>query len=235
MPRKGRKLDEVADEVIASALRDSAGALSFAARTLGVSPATLSDRIARSSSLEGLVRRKGMYAAVPPPPPPPVREKPFRERTPYQKRLSRMPLKWKYRTHTPRNKPAATDAEIAQALSDQYGLLRYAAIQVGMSTAGLKARITASEDLQLVLEEAIDARLDISEYKLFHAIESGQAWAITLHLKTQGKKRGYVERTELTGKDGEDLSMPQLQVVLTHDGGDAVREDSSAPKTVPGL
>jgi hypothetical protein len=44
--------------------------------------------------------------------------------------------------------------------------------------------------------------IDLAEQKLFDSIKNGEAWGITLCLKTLGKDRGYVERQELTGEDG---------------------------------
>lgn len=41
--------------------------------------------------------------------------------------------------------------------------------------------------------------------KLMGAIEDRQAWAICFYLKTRGKKLGWSERVEVTGKDGEPL------------------------------
>jgi hypothetical protein len=61
------------------------------------------------------------------------------------------------------------------------------------------------------LEDARELTLDIAEDKLFKAIQKGQSWAICFYLKTQGKKRGYIERQEHTGLDGEPLN-----VVITY-------------------
>ena len=39
------------------------------------------------------------------------------------------------------------------------------------------------------------------------AVKKGEAWAICFHLKCKGKERGYVERVERTGKDGEPMKI----------------------------
>jgi hypothetical protein len=46
-------------------------------------------------------------------------------------------------------------------------------------------------------------RLDTAEASLWKAILAGEAWAVCFYLKTQGKERGYVERTELVGGGGD--------------------------------
>ena len=66
------------------------------------------------------------------------------------------------------------------------------------------------EDLKF--REEVDAEqeslIDYSESKLYEAIGKGGKEGIVatiFHLKTKGKKRGYVETREYTGKDGEAL------------------------------
>jgi hypothetical protein len=53
--------------------------------------------------------------------------------------------------------------------------------------------------------EADDQDLDFTESKLKKAIQNDQGWAICFHLKCKGKKRGWVERQEVTGADGVPL------------------------------
>jgi len=50
--------------------------------------------------------------------------------------------------------------------------------------------------LKGVLSEAREGSLDLAESKLMEAINAGNLTAIIFFLKTQGKKRGYVERSE---------------------------------------
>lgn len=49
--------------------------------------------------------------------------------------------------------------------------------------------------------------IDQAELGLYKAVLNNEPWAIQFVLKTKGKKRGYVERTELTGKDGDPLTV----------------------------
>jgi hypothetical protein len=44
--------------------------------------------------------------------------------------------------------------------------------------------------------------VDTAELKLRQAVINGEAWAVLFALRTKGKERGYVERQEVTGKDG---------------------------------
>lgn len=54
----------------------------------------------------------------------------------------------------------------------------------------------SSEKLREQLEEADEARLDFAESKLMEHINDGDVTSLIFFLKTKGKARGYVERTE---------------------------------------
>ena len=52
-----------------------------------------------------------------------------------------------------------------------------------------------------------ERRTDFVENKLQEQIDKGNVTAIIFYLKTQAKERGYVERQEITGKDGDTLKV----------------------------
>lgn len=63
------------------------------------------------------------------------------------------------------------------------------------------------------IEEQREVRLDRAEYRLDEAIDRGEPWAITLMLKTLGRKRGYQEKIEVDST----RSAPQItEVTIVH-------------------
>lgn len=64
------------------------------------------------------------------------------------------------------------------------------------------------EDLEYAkeVEDLENVILDFAESHLHLQIKEGSVPATIFLLKTRGKKRGYVERQEITGADGEQTS-----------------------------
>ncbi len=52
--------------------------------------------------------------------------------------------------------------------------------------------------------------LDFAESHLHKQISEGEVSSTIFFLKTKGKKRGYVERQEITGADGNPLQVQQI-------------------------
>lgn len=55
--------------------------------------------------------------------------------------------------------------------------------------------------------EAEEMTADVAENRLLDAIRSGNMKAVMFYLKTKAKKRGYVERQEMTGADGKAITI----------------------------
>jgi len=67
--------------------------------------------------------------------------------------------------------------------------------------------------LQQTISEAVELNLDLAEGKLIQAIGDSNMTAIIFYLKTKGRNRGYIQRAELTSKDGEPLALTTLDDV----------------------
>ena len=74
-------------------------------------------------------------------------------------------------------------------------------------------RMQADETYRSAVDELNNIALDFAEGKLFQLMNEMNPTAIIFFLKTKGKGRGYIEKSEmeLTGKDGEPL---QTTVVI---------------------
>lgn len=104
-----------------------------------------------------------------------------------------------------------TDEEIADALRKNRGLKTPTAQYLGCNQATVYSRCQDSPMLQRVCKEARDAQLDTTENKLFQLIDNGEAPSVHFFLKTIGKGRGYVERSEVDDGKGAIFSdSPQL-------------------------
>ena len=73
-----------------------------------------------------------------------------------------------------------------------------------------------------VLHSEREDLVDYAESGLRRAIEKDEGWAIAFALKTIGKNRGYTERTEVTGANGNALV---IQMTWGDDAGCADTPD----------
>lgn len=100
-----------------------------------------------------------------------------------------------------------SNEQIIAALKAVNGMIFLAARQLGCEPKTIYRR---SAKIQAVKQAIYDSRgelVDIAEQKLRGAVHDREAWAVALVLKTLGKDRGYVERQEVTGKDGDPMAM----------------------------
>lgn len=95
-----------------------------------------------------------------------------------------------------------TAEQMIAALEHTKGMRFLAARHLGCSYDTLMRYIHRYPSVKAVAESFHGELVDIAELKLWQSIQNGEPWGITLALKTLGKSRGYVERTEVTGQDG---------------------------------
>lgn len=105
-----------------------------------------------------------------------------------------------------------TAARIIEALGSTQGLLSLAARRAGVSYSTVKRYAAESPTVKQAVQDAKSSTLDFAEGKLYQAISQGNLTAIIFYLKTQGKARGYIERSEFTGGEGEPLAVPIINL-----------------------
>ena len=84
-----------------------------------------------------------------------------------------------------------------KAVIDCDGNLTAAAKYLQVARSTIYRRSEKNRKLAKAMDESKESMLDVAEGKLHEAVRAGDAWAICFYLKTQGKRRGYVERQEI--------------------------------------
>lgn len=109
----------------------------------------------------------------------------------------------------PKGSFAVPTETIIAALKRHNGLIYLAAKTIGCSTSTIKMRIRDVPEVAEILKECRGQLVDVAEDRLLAAIKRDEPWAIAMALKTLGKERGYVERSE--HRHGGDDSAPPIQ------------------------
>ena len=65
-------------------------------------------------------------------------------------------------------------------------------------------------DFRAAIDAISESCIDFAESSLMQQIKDGNPTSTIFYLKTKGKKRGYIETQEITGKDGKDLIPAQM-------------------------
>jgi len=86
--------------------------------------------------------------------------------------------------------------EIIAAVKKANGNLTAAARILGVTRQTLYNYRKRYKTVNDAIEEQRETMLDNAESVLYRAVLNGEAWAVCFFLKTQGKKRGYIERLQ---------------------------------------
>lgn len=93
-------------------------------------------------------------------------------------------------------KPKLDPVKVAADLVAQDGNLSAVARRYGVSRTAVQNMIARTPALKEVVADAREGMLDDAECALYKAVRDGQAWAVCFYLKTQGKRRGYIEKDD---------------------------------------
>lgn len=87
--------------------------------------------------------------------------------------------------------------DIATALRNTKGMVFVAAQNIGCSAQTIYNYARRYPDIvQKAIDEERGKATDVAEMALLKAIQKEKPWAVCFYLKTQGRNRGYVERSE---------------------------------------
>jgi len=100
------------------------------------------------------------------------------------------------------NKTEQHKKAIIEALEKSLGVVTTACKLVGIGRTTFYQWLKEDEEFSDKVIDIENIALDFVESKLFENVKDGNTAEIIFYLKTKGKKRGYIERQEITGADG---------------------------------
>jgi hypothetical protein len=107
--------------------------------------------------------------------------------------------------------PKITPKALKQAARQHGGIVSLVAQYFGVSRNAIYAHIDKDPEISQAFEDAEEVILDLAEAKHIEAIRSGYYPAISFHLRTKGRKRGYT--SSVTLDSGESSGGFILEVV----------------------
>lgn len=84
-----------------------------------------------------------------------------------------------------------------RAYRETLGVIKYACEQVSISRRTFYNWLESDAEFKQAVEDISEEAIDFAENALKKKIREGDTTATIFYLKTKGKKRGYVERTEV--------------------------------------
>lgn len=96
---------------------------------------------------------------------------------------------------------------IKKAIRKSGGLYTEIARKLKCEWHTAKKYVEMYEETRQAYDDEFESTIDKAESKLFENIDDNDDTAIIFYLKTKGKHRGYVERSEVTGPDGTALNI----------------------------
>jgi len=91
---------------------------------------------------------------------------------------------------------------LLEALEKSLGIVTSACKSVGINRSTHYEWYKTDQEYKDAVDSIADITLDFAESQLHQQIKNGEVSSTIFFLKTKGKKRGYIERQEITGADG---------------------------------
>jgi len=104
-------------------------------------------------------------------------------------------------------KESRTKSTVLAAIKGSGGVISTIAAKLSVDWHTAKKYVDKWEETRIALADESEKILDLAEVTLYDAIKEGNTQDAKWLLATKGKRRGFTERHELTGADGEDLKI----------------------------
>lgn len=114
-------------------------------------------------------------------------------------------------------------ATILKALYSNKGIVTFACESTDTPRSTYYKWLKEDEEFAAQVNEIQDVAVDFAEKKLFELINEGDTTATIFLLKTRGKKRGYIEKTEVDHSGSLGISWNETK---TYDSNDKANEGS---------
>jgi predicted DNA-binding transcriptional regulator AlpA len=95
------------------------------------------------------------------------------------------------------NKTEHNKKKLVEALEKSLGVVTTACKSVGIGRTTFYTYYKEDEEFKKAVDEIGNVALDFAESQLHKQIGDGNSSATIFYLKTKGKNRGYIERSEL--------------------------------------
>jgi hypothetical protein len=113
-----------------------------------------------------------------------------------------------------------TKNKVKDLLKQAQGNYAAVARAYGVSRQAVQKYVSNDAELSEVAQEARETMLDNAESKLYSEAMNGNTAALIFLLKTQGKRRGYIERAEIQQDSTTRHEFPQFERALEKIYGD---------------
>jgi len=95
--------------------------------------------------------------------------------------------------------------QMLNALEKSLGVVTTAAKSAAIDRSLHYKWMKDDEEYKQAVTDILEVAIDFAETHLHQLIQQGDTAATIFYLKTKGKKRGYVERQEITGADDQPI------------------------------
>ncbi|MCE2713602.1 MAG: hypothetical protein LW688_13860 [Cryomorphaceae bacterium] len=117
--------------------------------------------------------------------------------------------------------------KMIEALEMSLGVVTSAVKAVGIHRSTHYEWYNEDTEYRKAVDDIVNVSLDFAETQLFQSMKDQNVAAVIFYLKTKGKQRGYIERSEFEFKKGE----PDLSELTTEEIRAMLNDNNEAGNT----